>query len=425
MMIVFGTLSPMLSLCAFLFSVISVFYLNDNDIICFMFLLLPFANIFKIDPARSSLFTYLILFLVLVKFLKIKQYGNIVLISIALLLFTLIIQIANSTFSLTGTIKFVSYILLLTYCIACFDIINEYKKLFLSYTMGILIASTIAYFGASLFDFKSYLIEKSLGYSYGFGYISRFSGLDSDPNYYSINLIVAMALMVILYLKKDFSLIKTITYFALIIPFIVLTFSKSALLMMFYPILLFVYSNIKKKKIAPFFVAIPIVLTVVFVVLSKEFLAKQIVMARFAGDKLSDINGLTTGRLVNWENYVNYMIERPYRLLFGSGIGAPWVNGHAAHNIYLEALYHIGLIGSYLLLISYKKILNIVNQKFNKNIFNYSIVICLIVMYFFLSELFYFDSPFQIILAFIVFQMNLTIGDEENEVFDNSSYFQS
>lgn len=420
--VVVGTLSPILSLGGFLIGVISVFLLSDDDIVCYFLLILPFANIFKTNPSSSSLFTYLILLLGLVKLKKILPYGKIVLLSIGMLFFTIMVQIANDSLSITGTIKFVSYILLITYCIACYGFYNEYAKLFKSFIWGIFLSSVIAYLGSPYFNFSSYLIEKSLGYSYGFGYIGRFSALDSDPNYYSINLIVALLLAVILYVKQDSGLVKTLIYFLMITPFIILTFSKSALLMFVFPVLLLLYVNFKGKRMAPFIIIIPVLLIAAYVAISNSSQAKDIILARFSSGGARDLNSLTTGRSNIWAIYFDYMLEKPYRIIFGSGIGAKWVEGHAAHNTYVEALYHIGITGCILLLSAYRYILRVIKSCSKKNIFNYSVLICLILMYFFLSELFYFDSPFQLMLAFVVLKMDLSFKREAtNEVFDYST----
>lgn len=420
--VVVGTLSPILSLVGFLIGVVSVCLLPDDDVVCYFLLILPFANIFKINPSSSSLFTYLILLLVLVKFERILSYGKIVLLSIGMLFFTIMVQIASDSLSVTGTIKFVSYILLITYCIACYDSYTEYAKLFKSFIWGIFLSSVIAYLGASYFNFSSYIIEKSLGYSYGFGYIARFSALDSDPNYYSINLIIALLLAVILYMNQDSGLVKTLIYFLMITPFVILTFSKSALLMFVFPVLLLLYVNFKGKRMAPFLIIIPLFLLATYIVISNSSQAKDIILARFSSGGARDLSSLTTGRSNIWAIYFDYMLEKPYRIIFGSGIGAKWVEGHAAHNTFVEALYHIGIIGCIMLLSAYRYILRDIKTYSKKNIFNFSVLICLFLMYFFLSELFYFDSPFQLMLAFVVLKMDLSFKKEDtNEVFDYST----
>ena len=48
--------------------------------------------------------------------------------------------------------------------------------------------------------------------------------------------------------------------------------------------------------------------------------------------------------------------------------------------------------------------------KFPRNYMNLSVVICLVIMYFFLSELFAYDFTWHFLLSGLVFKMNLSNG---------------
>lgn len=53
--------------------------------------------------------------------------------------------------------------------------------------------------------------------------------------------------------------------------------------------------------------------------------------------------------------------------------------------------------------------------KRKKNILNYSVLICILLMYFFLSEVLYFDPPFHIILSFLVLNLPFTAENDEEK----------
>lgn len=126
-----------------------------------------------------------------------------------------------------------------------------------------------------------------------------------------------------------------------------------------------------------------------------------------------DINKLTTGRFNLWSTYWKYLWNNPRSFLCGEGIGASLLNGKGPHNVYVEILYHLGAIGGILLLCILRQISRLISRWNKKNIMNYSILLCIIIMYFFLSELFYFDAPFHLCIAFVVLNMNLDVTEQD------------
>ena len=115
---------------------------------------------------------------------------------------------------------------------------------FLCYIAGVLTSSLLMYVNLSLFRITEYVSSKTerlVGADVGDN-ITRFAGLYGDPNYYSVNIIVAMILILCLYRKRKINSIHSII---LIVPFVFFaakTGSKSALLMLIIPALLFVYN---------------------------------------------------------------------------------------------------------------------------------------------------------------------------------------
>jgi O-antigen ligase len=110
--------------------------------------------------------------------------------------------------------------------------------------------------------------------------------------------------------------------------------------------------------------------------------------------------------------YTEYLIKNINVGLFGAGVGCPILNEKAAHNTYIDVFYHLGAFGGLLL----AAILIAISEQSRKiaikrSIMNYSVIICIVIMYFFLSELFYFDPPFHIYLAITVLNTPMNCFD--------------
>ena len=90
--IVEGTFNNKFSYLALAISLASIVLLNEYDAICFMMVVMSFANIFKTSPGAQSFFTYLMLFFVLWYFAKSRRIYKTLLITMALLLVYLVFQ---------------------------------------------------------------------------------------------------------------------------------------------------------------------------------------------------------------------------------------------------------------------------------------------------------------------------------------------
>jgi O-antigen ligase len=139
----------------------------------------------------------------------------------------------------------------------------------------------------------------------------------------------------------------------------------------------------------------------------------NVVLVRF--DEASDIATLTTGRSDLWASYTEYLIQNPFVLLFGSGFGAPLINGHGAHNTYLDLLYYLGIVGTVILLAYFASVFKILPKPKQRKFLNYGIWIGIFIMYAFLSELFYFDWVVHIILAVLLFQSDVLLDFSARE----------
>lgn len=408
LLILFGTYRNVFSLAAFLICGLMVVFCDKETILLQIFFVLPLANIFKLAPGVQSFFTILILAYVILH-LVLPRKATALIIFFAFYVF--IGELMAGSFNLFRTIKLLCNVLFLSSVLNT-EVKLRHKEVFLSYIIGNFVSSFFGLLDSGFFKIQSYIGEKGFGDPTKENYVARFAGLYADPNYYAIGLIISLCLLVVLLHRKEINSFFAILITVPTIYFLIQTYSKSALLMLLFPVGLLLYSLFRKKKYFMMVMVFTLVLSVVILALSGQIPALEIVMERFGleetGSSEMDVNELTTGRFDLWVMYANYLIKNIKAGLFGVGISTGLLNGYAAHNTYFDVLYYLGISGGFLLV----WILAVISAQsrritIKRNFLNHSVMICIVIMYFFLSELFYFDPPFQIIIAFMV--LNLPI----------------
>ena len=169
---------------------------------------------------------------------------------------------------------------------------------------------------------------------------------------------------------------------------------------------------IQQKKYI-YFVAIVTIISVLFIGGGIfKFPITQRIIYRFNTESES-VSDITTGRTDIWSNYFAYIKSNARIFLFGDGIGAKYLYG-AAHNIYVETWYHVGIVGfcSYILTLigtfSHRKLIR-------RTVTNYFLVLCVAIMYAFLCGFTGFEFPFYMISCWIV--LNTTMNPHNIKVY--------
>lgn len=410
LLILFGTYNSIFSIAAFLVCGLMVIFVDKEATLYQMFFILPMANIFKMSPGSQSFFTILLLAYVVLHMVLPRKATLLV---VLFALYVVIGELWADSFNLFRTIKLICNLLFLS-SILNSEVKLKNKEIFFSYISGNIVASTISIMDSSFFNVESYIGRKEIAGNIAQD-VERFAGLYEDPNYYSIGLIISLCLVVILFYRREIKPIFGFLLSVVMVYFLLQTYSKSALIMMALPVILLLYVLIKDKKyVLSIFIVFSALLTI-FLAFSGKIPALELVIERIRESETSvggtDINALTTGRLDIWIMYIEYFINHIRSAIFGVSISADLVEGSAAHNTYIDVFYHLGVLGGTLLV----SILAVISRQsrhihLRRNFLNYSIMICIGIMYFFLSELFYFDTPFQIFIAFSV--LNLPFADE-------------
>lgn len=405
-----GTIYHILSVIALCVCAYIVLRCDLEKSLCLLCFTMPFATIFKYSPSSQSFFTYVFLLLIIrlliQKELSNKKISINSVISIIFILFCFTIQMAYNCVDVATLIK-IWMLLMLLNLVSDYDFENGFTSIVYSYIFGIILSSLLCFWGGSIFPLYQYAPVKDLSITLNGVRTSldRFSGLYSDPNYYSTNLIISLLSIVILYSREEIKKIYALSLSSCLLFFVIMTYSKSSFLMLLLPVILLIFVNHTKKKYTfQLITFVGLSLVVIFMFLGR-ISALNTIFLRFTTEG-EGVNSLTTGRTSIWMNYFEYFASNPIPLFFGNGLKAPPLNRVVPHNTYIDTIYYLGLFGGF---IFYWLIISSFRSKkisIKRNFANYSIVICVLVMYFFLSELLYFDLPIHLLIAMGVYNMS-------------------
>lgn len=226
-----------------------------------------------------------------------------------------------------------------------------YERYVLYYTSGLFCSGLVALLGNWVPQVEKYIQNMGEKYTlYENSYLyTRFSGLDLDPNYFSLQILVAISLLLVVSSYKKHHLKESVHMVGLTLMGLH-TLSKMFLLILVFIVIYTcaVYIRgrfIRTVKYIFLIIAVPISLMPLGLL---DFIS--VTVSRFSGNGNAAVS-LTTGRASLWLAYIEEIIANTRVFLIGNGIGSGFLNGHAAHNMYLSYWYFTGLIGIILFLV--------------------------------------------------------------------------
>lgn len=242
---------------------------------------------------------------------------------------------------------------------------------------------------------------------------TRFSGLFADPNYYSAVLIFSLIGIMILRVNKKIK--PTLGYVLAIIIILIglLTISKSFFLMLVIILVYYTFSLFSRKRLAAGMGMVLLLSAFAVLAFSGSLSMLDNIMGRLT--EATSSAELTTGRSIIWENYLEYILSHPLVFLFGEGIDAPLLNMVGTHNIFLESVYNIGIIGLLLivtLLVSIFKVLGRDYPKENQPILRFLPFIAFMALYFFLQGITMTLTYLQLFIMLVCYFQSLTRYEE-------------
>lgn len=387
--------SMVLSLAAFAALLVAVIFFAPNDALVLLTALLPFANIFKMGPTQTSLFTVAALVLVVVLILKIKKIRTSFFLAVLALAVYVIITSAENI-NVLLIVKFLFGFLLIYFALKTLRT-DDIKSIAYLWAVGAIVMMVLTLNNAYLTYVMPYYEDiNTLLVGGASDEALRASGFFGDPNYCSVFLILTLATLCTLYYHK---LVK-IEFWFLFVPISVLgffTYSKSYFLAVCALILFLLIFVLFPKHKGWAILSIVAMAVILFLILDGRIEIINIILERFKSEDL------TTGRFTLNDIYLNYIWEHPAVMFFGEGIEINVISGlrHTVHNLYIESVFKLGVFGVALSLFVLSLSVDRVTIR-GKKVADFLPFIFLIVMYFFLAGLTVYDLSFYIIMAFAI-----------------------
>lgn len=377
---------------------------NHSKTINLLVFIAPLTSIFKISADGAALYTYLTLVFIL-KMLIMKSISKKF---IFVYFFFVIYCICGIGNGYAAVLRILTIPLLLYYFLNPNENIDRISiiKIFI---FSLIIANFIGYFKSYLPNMTNFIVDKSLRIERGV-YSNRFSGLNGDPNYYSVNMLLGLALILYLLIKKEMKINKGVFLIILLIFFGAQTNSKTFLLTLVGIFALTIYALFKNKRYFFGFLFMFVIIIFAFLTISGKIPIFNTVFNRLKSD--TSISDLTTKRSDIAISYFNFFNSNPIVYFFGNGFNSGLINNKVPHNTYIDFIYNFGILGSILFL--YVVLFNTRFYKKEKNISNYIPLAIILICYISLSELKYYDFPMHLFLVIL-----LIIGEKKQKIDKN------
>lgn len=310
----------------------------------------PWAYAIKFNFTQTSLFTILtmvycliMLMTILMNRIQIPPYYLIsMLLFIGYILFSLML---NASTSLKGATSFLATFAAVYLAVLFIDKRSAFKSFARTYAAGLAVSSVITFLGSFIPAIRFYLSSYATAYTVNTeGQLySRFSGLDIDPNYYAIQILIGLSCLVMLILAREAKLIDYLLSLLLII-FGLLSLSKMFLLSLVL-LVSFLLLQLVKTDLKQLFRVLSLLTGVLIVgfIYAKDYFYEAFLF-RFVSQG-TDASSLTTGRSTIWLHYLYGITEDLKVMIFGNGVTGEYLNGEISHNMYLIAWYYLGIVG--------------------------------------------------------------------------------
>lgn len=364
-----------------------------------LFFLLPFTVIFKLSPGSTSLFAYLMIVTGVVLLLRKRSIHAMPLVLVMMFAVYAIIGMRGNY---TTVAKMVSGIILL-YVFVTSIAPENFKNHIMSFSLGVLGSSIIGTMKDTWGRLTVYFND--IDYVYVDGIRSlRFSGLNYDPNYYSIAVIIAVFLCLRLLFNKEGSKLFLGSLIVSMITFGFISYSKMFLLALLLVGVIFAFYRMKSPKQLLMTIISAVCIVVLFYWWANSSGYLSTMLERLSGDDIS------TGRFDIWAGYLDYILGSPMTLLFGDGLGSPYYLSHGPHNSYIELIFFLGVVGGALLVLTITSIISSVRYIKRRKFIDRALVLLFFIMIATLGMVTVNDLMFYCMLLWI--SMNVCKKDE-------------
>ena len=348
--------------------VVSLFARNDT-IYYHLFFLLPFSVVFKLSPESTSLFAYL---MIAAAILLLPRKRSVHAIAVVMVILFIGYAIVGMKGNYTTVAKMAAGMILL-YVFATSISPENFKNHILAFGLGTLGSSVIGTLKDTWPRVTVYF--DNILYVYDNGVESmRFTGLNYDPNYYAIGVIIAVFLCLCLFFNKEGNRLLLGSLITSLVVFGFISYSKMFLLSISLLAVIFLYYRIKSPKRFLIVLSCAILIAIVFYWWADKTGYFRIMQDRLFGGDIS------TGRIDIWKDYLDYIWNSPATLLFGDGLGSPNYMSMGAHNAYIELIFFLGIIGGIVMVSSIIYIIGIRKFVAHRTFINWALVLLFLVM---------------------------------------------
>ena len=360
---------------------------------------LPFTMIYKLSPESTSLFAYVMLAVGVILIIKMQTFSAAQLLPIMLFAIYALIGMGNNA---TTVIKMVMGLILFYIFVKKIEP-SGFKNQIMAFTLGMMGSSLIGLLKGSWGRLDMYYADMNTMYI-GTEETFRFSGLYLDPNYYSISVIFAITLCIMLFFNNEGNRILIGVMIGALAIFGFMSYSKMFLFAILLVVLIFILrgSQTPRQKLVTLLVfSLGIGLLYTWMI-NNSYISEMT-------ERLFEDGDITTGRNYIWSVYLNYIFDSPLTLLFGDGIGAGNMYVGGAHNTFIESIYLIGIFGSIIFLVTFISIFLYKKYDIKRNIVNYALPIVFVFMISSLGCLTINDLMFYFMMIWIGFNFDLNI----------------
>lgn len=366
---------------------------------------LPFTMIYKLSPSSTSLFAYVMLAVGIILMIRVHRYSVVPLLLIALFAIYALFGMGDN---FTTVIKMIMGMLLLYVFVKKIDS-SDFKNHIIAFSLGMLGSSCIGLLKGSWPHLDMYFSDMDTIYIEGVKSF-RFTGLYLDPNYFSVSVIFALTLCLMLFFNKECNRVALGIIIGALTVFGFISYSKMFLLSIFVLVLIFIFGGVKSPR--------RLIITLFVFVLGGALLYLWMQNGGYLStmaDRLSE-SDISNGRFYMWTTYINYICRSPLILLFGDGLGAQYLSVGGPHNTYIETVFFIGLLGGTLFLAALLSIF--LSRKYNirRKVVNFALPILFGIMAATLGCLTINDLMFYCILMWIGFNFDTNVNKGKSKV---------
>lgn len=341
-----------LVLLSFVIALAGMLLLQKRHLLHFIVFLMPISNVFKYSHDSFSLYTFTNLFalgLLLTIYMKETKFEGRQMLLIVMLCGYSIAHFYDHSFNYFEFLGFFSNLVLVAIFTCRGNELMDRSKLAIAYILGVFFATLS---GILVQDLPHMLVYRRVDTFYIDSVsMSRFVGLSPDPNFYSMQVCIALCLILSIFdrvkQRKLFMLI-----FVVLSIYGFLSLSKTYLAAYVFMMLWWFFTRGPAQQLKALLVlfvgsSFALLANTQFVFMDKVIHFYKLRMDNFGGS--DGLASLTTGRSDIWGVYFEKLSD-PLLLLFGTGIDRAF-RTVSPHNTYLSLLYSFGIVGSILFII--------------------------------------------------------------------------